>query len=278
MASVCKTWASERLNGFSVYGYKLTVKKAYQNRRGGVRVKKGEQVQPRIEERNQDIFNKVRNPSRDASLKKVTGHVNDEDLWNLQNCFVGETTSVCSVKSIADMLEAWGLNGIRVQRMGGKTFLLSFEYKDLFIMLEDLQWAYLKEIYCNVVMWSKDLRTPNRATWIEVRGLPLHTWNGTSLKRITELWGNFEAYGDNKTLAISDSSQSDDSSECSSSRVKKGDDVEHISLIAKEADNENGEEGVGQKARSWAEVLTVGEKNLGLSQLDGVEEEFKQFM
>ncbi|KAK9027843.1 hypothetical protein V6N11_067665 [Hibiscus sabdariffa] len=75
-----------------------------------------------------------------------------------------------------------------------------------------------------------------------------------------------------------DSSQSDDSSECSSSRVKKGDDVEHISLIAKEADNENGEEGVGQKARSWAEVLTVGEKNLGLSQLDGVEEEFKQFM
>ncbi|KAL4319582.1 hypothetical protein GQ457_18G015810 [Hibiscus cannabinus] len=145
---------SERLNGFSVYGYKLTVKKAYQNRRGGVRVKEG------------------------------------------------ETTSVCSVKSIADRLKTWGLNGLTVHIMGGKAFLLSFEDEDIFIMLEDLQWAYLKEIFCNVVMWSKEQRTLNRATWIEVRGLPLHAWNGTSLKRIAELWSNFEAYGDNVNRRI----------------------------------------------------------------------------
>ncbi|KAK8675747.1 hypothetical protein V6N13_033811 [Hibiscus sabdariffa] len=152
--------------------------------------------------------------------------------------------------------------------MGGKTFLLSFEDEDLFIMLEDLQWAYLKEIFCNVVMWLKEQSTPNRETWIEVRGLPLHTWNGTYLKRIVELWGNIEAYGDNgnesheihifelgfkdrtidpliqaklkKSLVISDYSQSEDSPECSSSMGKKGDDVEQISLIEKEDDKEDG--------------------------------------
>ncbi|KAK8661978.1 hypothetical protein V6N13_091566 [Hibiscus sabdariffa] len=31
--------------------------------------------------------------------------------------------------------------------MGGKVFLLSFEDEDLYIMLEDLEWSYLKEIF-----------------------------------------------------------------------------------------------------------------------------------
>ncbi|KAK8624681.1 hypothetical protein V6N13_089570 [Hibiscus sabdariffa] len=267
--------------------------------------------------------------------------------------------------------------------MGGKTFLLSFEDEDVFIMLEDLKWAYLKEIFCNVMVWSEDMRSPNRATWIEVRGLPLHAWNGTSLKRIAELWGNFEACGENvnqridsektsilittnhpgrideeiivevgsksyvihifelgfkdvtldpliqanlkKVPATTVSSQSEDSSECSSSEERNGDDVEQPSLIVKVADKEDGgiieqeagmlksqenekvnlephgqektldveenlikglgaEEIVGQKnvvgqmSRSWAEVLTGGENNLGLTQTTGQKEESNQVL
>ncbi|KAK8664227.1 hypothetical protein V6N13_084025 [Hibiscus sabdariffa] len=142
------------------------------------------------------------------------------------------------------------------------------------------------------------MSSPNRATWIEVRGLPLHAWNGTSLKIIAELWGNFEACGENvnrridsektsilittnypgrideeiivevgsksyvihifelgfkdvtldpliqanlkKAPATTVSSQSEDSSECSSSEERKGDDVEQPSLIVKVADKEVG--------------------------------------
>ncbi|KAK8664226.1 hypothetical protein V6N13_084024 [Hibiscus sabdariffa] len=138
--------AMERLNGFTVYGYKLMVKKAFQNKRGWVVVREREQLQSGREERKQVSSINASNLTQEVSLKKVVGQVNDEELWNLQKCLVGETTLVCSVKSIADRIEAWGLNGIRVQRMGRKTFLLSFEDEDLFIMLEDLEWAYLKEI------------------------------------------------------------------------------------------------------------------------------------
>ncbi|KAK8619435.1 hypothetical protein V6N13_133395 [Hibiscus sabdariffa] len=36
-----------------------------------------------------------------------------------------------------------------------------------------------------------------RATWLEIRGLPLHCWNGVTLKKIAGLWGSFEALGEN---------------------------------------------------------------------------------
>ncbi|KAK8697734.1 hypothetical protein V6N13_113872 [Hibiscus sabdariffa] len=108
-----------RRDGFSVYGYKLMVKKAYQTSRGVDGARERGMFQSRKEERKKNgINNVIREPPRDDSLKKVVGHVNDEDLWNLQKCLVGETTSVCSVKSIVDKVKAWCLNGIRVQRMG----------------------------------------------------------------------------------------------------------------------------------------------------------------
>ncbi|KAK8576180.1 hypothetical protein V6N13_090657 [Hibiscus sabdariffa] len=301
------------------------MKKAYQNRWGEAGVSESGQFQSRNEERKQHRFNNIiTDPSRDSSLKKVMGHVNDEDLWNLQKCLVGETTSVCSVKSNADRLEAWGLNGISVQRMGGKSFLLSFEDEDLFIMLEDLEWAYLKEIFCKVVVWSEKLRTPFRETWIEVRGLPLHAWNGTTLKRIAELWGEFEACGENvnrridsekttffittnhpekidekiivdvgseshvihilelgfkdatidplnqvtlkKTPTNSVPYQSEDSSECSSSKERKGDDVERTSLIAKEVDKD-----VGGSIEQEACVLKIQENEKATSEHEGME-------
>ncbi|KAL4361524.1 hypothetical protein GQ457_04G009880 [Hibiscus cannabinus] len=75
-------------------------------------------------------------------------------------------------------------------------FLLTIEDEDLFIMLEDLEWSYLKEIFDEVKCWSESLK-PTRATWLEVSGIPLHCWNGTTLKRVAELWGTFEAFGEN---------------------------------------------------------------------------------
>ncbi|KAK8595538.1 hypothetical protein V6N13_016905 [Hibiscus sabdariffa] len=64
-------------------------------------------------------------------------------------------------------------------------------------MLKHLDWSYLKEIFCEVSPWSESLNRLERATWLEVSGLPLHCWNSTTLKRLANLWGNFEALGEN---------------------------------------------------------------------------------
>ncbi|KAK8658939.1 hypothetical protein V6N13_029158 [Hibiscus sabdariffa] len=36
-----------------------------------------------------------------------------------------------------------------------------------------------------------------RATWLELSGIPLNCWNQCTFKRVAELWGTFEALGEN---------------------------------------------------------------------------------
>ncbi|KAK8673599.1 hypothetical protein V6N13_111925 [Hibiscus sabdariffa] len=64
-------------------------------------------------------------------------------------------------------------------------------------MLEDLDWSYLKEVFCNINHWSEKANYTERATWLEIRGLPIHGWNHASIKRIAKLWGSFESLGEN---------------------------------------------------------------------------------
>ncbi|KAL4346807.1 hypothetical protein GQ457_17G025350 [Hibiscus cannabinus] len=191
--------ALERLNGFNVYGFTLTVKLANHNKWRVSGKQHGDQINKRLDGHQQPMNIQILRgiSQREEHKRKVVGHVIDEDLWKLQRCLIGEMAMVCSVQSVVKRLEQWGLNGIKVQRMGGKVFLLSFEDEDLYIMLEDLQWSYLKEIFCKVDEWSVNTKRPLRATWIEVRGVPLHAWNDITLKRIAAIWGNFEAWGEN---------------------------------------------------------------------------------
>ncbi|KAK8607768.1 hypothetical protein V6N13_046375 [Hibiscus sabdariffa] len=167
----------ERLNGFTLYGFRLSVKMARfeAKSRGGEYTKEVTRV-----------------------VKRIVGHVEEEELWNLRRSLIGVTASVCSISSIQSRLTEWGLGEIKVQRLGGKSFLLTINDEDLFLMLEDLEWSYLKEIFINVELWSEKVdSTSPRATWIKISGVPLHCWNQITLSRLVELWGSFEALGEN---------------------------------------------------------------------------------
>ncbi|KAK8714370.1 hypothetical protein V6N13_149563 [Hibiscus sabdariffa] len=196
----------ERLNGFITYGYRLTVKFANKTRneinRKRVEIRRGKQVfknqfteqtykQSKSSEKGDTSEEKV------MEKKKLTGHVEDEELWKLKRCLVGEMETVCSVKNIISRLQDWGLGEIKVQRLGGKSFLLFIEDDKLYTMLEDLNWSYLKEIFSRVTIWSDSMVQPAGATWLENSGVSLHSWNETTLNRIAELYGSFEAFGEN---------------------------------------------------------------------------------
>ncbi|KAE8704165.1 hypothetical protein F3Y22_tig00110458pilonHSYRG00103 [Hibiscus syriacus] len=125
------------------------------------------------------------------------GHVDEDSVRKLKRCLVGVMAGVCSVGSIIDRLHNWGLGEIKVQRLHGNSFLLTIEDEDLFIMLEDLQWTYLKEIFVDIMLWTESICQIERVVWIEIDGLPLHCWNEVTLKRLVGLWGRFEAFGEN---------------------------------------------------------------------------------
>ncbi|KAK8621713.1 hypothetical protein V6N13_081146 [Hibiscus sabdariffa] len=124
--------------------------------------------------------------------------------------------------------------------MGGKMFLLTFEDEDLYIMLEDLEWSYLKEIFYKIEVWSETLKSPDHATWIEVRGLPLH---GIGIQRFyggpTDSGRSEENSG---TYSIVDtSSESASVQEQVSPSGKEGNDVDEAPLMEQKMGMEDGE-------------------------------------
>ncbi|KAK8663521.1 hypothetical protein V6N13_083337 [Hibiscus sabdariffa] len=129
--------------------------------------------------------------------RKVYGHVEDEDLWKMRRCLVGEAATICSANSLEDRLRSWGLGEIKVQRMGGRMFLITIEDEELYTMMEDLEWSYLKEIFVEIYLWLENISIQRRVTWLEAGGVPLHCWNNVTFNRIVELWGKVEALGEN---------------------------------------------------------------------------------
>ncbi|KAK8549919.1 hypothetical protein V6N13_055480 [Hibiscus sabdariffa] len=70
------------------------------------------------------------------------------------------------------------------------------------MMLEDLNWSYFKEIFRDVKLLVGVSKMVKRATWIEIAGVSLHNWNGTTCKRLVEVCGEFEAFGENLDFCL----------------------------------------------------------------------------
>ncbi|KAK8624149.1 hypothetical protein V6N13_065502 [Hibiscus sabdariffa] len=94
------------------------------------------------------------------------------------------------------------MGDIKVRRLGGRTFILTIKDMDFYKMLEDLQWSYLKEVFSEVRPWTESESKIHRATWIEISGVPIHCWNGTTFRRLAQLWGEFEAFGENLDCSV----------------------------------------------------------------------------
>ncbi|KAK8573879.1 hypothetical protein V6N13_096810 [Hibiscus sabdariffa] len=214
----------ERLNNFHLFGSKITVSLSHFQPRQSYWRKVG--IEPSIkpqasgsgtrrnsftefkERTNNPVTEKkeeVENKSEmggGAGLNgdkrmRISGHVEAEALWKLNYSLIGEMSSVCSLEKVQNRLHDWGMGDIKVRRLGGKSFILTIEDLEFYKMLEDLHWSYLKEVFSSVRPWSETESFTQRATWIEISGVPLHCWNGTTFRRLAQLWGEFDAFGEN---------------------------------------------------------------------------------
>ncbi|KAK8699655.1 hypothetical protein V6N13_115738 [Hibiscus sabdariffa] len=98
--------ATERLNGFFLYGSKISVIPAKYKRRDAYwnkvksEEKEGEASKMSLSKKEDG------EPSFWNSRRKqrIAGHIEVEELWNLKRCLVGETASICSVNSVSTRL------------------------------------------------------------------------------------------------------------------------------------------------------------------------------
>ncbi|KAG8480375.1 hypothetical protein CXB51_024544 [Gossypium anomalum] len=91
----------------------------------------------------------------DKHLIAVQGHVEEEQLWKLQRCVVGEIATCCDIKNLQERIVKAGLEEIRITRIQGRFFLVDIPDEELFGILKQNDWGYLREFFVSIEPWSK---------------------------------------------------------------------------------------------------------------------------
>ncbi|KAK8598800.1 hypothetical protein V6N13_076746 [Hibiscus sabdariffa] len=217
--------AIERLDGFRLYGSRISVSVAKYNGRSlfwrkarqgkDYHVMKngsfnGKQTLNEEPEKQKASMVSVEGSSKGGSdavglfsqsgkcSKRIPGYVEEETLWKLRNCLIGTMAMICSTRLVEERLHKWGLGELVVKKMGSRRFLIEFKDRELFKLLEGHHWALLKEVFSDIEPWSKSFHLPETITWVQkVTGILLHCWNYTTFKRLVESWGSLVALGEN---------------------------------------------------------------------------------
>ncbi|PPD77588.1 hypothetical protein GOBAR_DD25489 [Gossypium barbadense] len=69
-------------------------------------------------------------------IKVVEDHIENEQLWNLQRCFVGETTSFCNTTSLFERIARIGLGELTVKKIQDRYFLIEVPDDELLEILK----------------------------------------------------------------------------------------------------------------------------------------------
>ncbi|KAL4366696.1 hypothetical protein GQ457_05G034330 [Hibiscus cannabinus] len=202
--------AISHLSGSVLYGNRLNASLARFSDK--LEDRKSKQMKNNVlknEEASKIISRTVGNMSSDSQdsqmkprLKRVLGHVEEEALKKLEKCLIGTMATVCSTCQVQDRLQAWGLNDVTVKYMGGCRFLIDIKDQEVKSKLQLQEWAILKEVFSEVEAWTEVFHLPERTTWIQVTGVPLHCWNLTTFKRIVDYWGSLISLGENASQSI----------------------------------------------------------------------------
>ncbi|KAK8654322.1 hypothetical protein V6N13_128293 [Hibiscus sabdariffa] len=183
------------------YWRKLSHSKTQQ--KPGVGTEDINQSKPREAENNANpSYCSQMNQREVKELKRVEGFVEEEALSKLNKCAVGLMATVCSTSSVEERLNNWGLGEISIKSMGGKCFLIEFKDQDLFDYLKEQDWSYLLEVFIEVEPWTEFFHLPERITWIQVEGIPLHCWDEITFNRIAETCGTLVALGENANQSL----------------------------------------------------------------------------
>ncbi|KAK8662392.1 hypothetical protein V6N13_091970 [Hibiscus sabdariffa] len=202
--------AIERLNGFKLYGSRLLVSKARFKARSSYwrkinkdteHLKDGESCKHYVSKK-QTSDSLEESESKEKRALRIEGFIQEEDILKLNKCAIGTMATACSINSVTERLHGWGLGELIIKSMGGRCFLIEFKDKTLFEYLKEEKWSYLLEVFAEVEPWTESFHLPERITWIQVEGLPLHCWSQTTFKRIAKSWGSLLALGENGNQSL----------------------------------------------------------------------------
>ncbi|KAE8706118.1 hypothetical protein F3Y22_tig00110403pilonHSYRG00039 [Hibiscus syriacus] len=191
--------AMQRLNGFWLFGYRLSVKEA-RHRAKNLSVNLNSPSNSNIATRVPKDKSSAEEGSETHVSRRsriIQGVIDEDVVRKLQKCLVGSMTTVCSSIQVEDRLRAGGLGDAKTKFLRGRDFLIEIVDDELYRFMKEHNWSLLREVFLEVHMWTESYRAFERVTWIKLIGVPLHCWNHITFKRIAEQWGEFLALGEN---------------------------------------------------------------------------------
>ncbi|MBA0701298.1 hypothetical protein Goari_020466 [Gossypium aridum] len=180
--------AISRINGFVIMGSMIWVKMA--RFRGKRKIWKNVQAQTSSNQKERDT------PEREGERGR---YADDEQLWKLQHCLVGELAFFCDTKSLTERIARIDLVEISIRRIRGIFFLTEVPGEEPMEILKHNDLAYLKEFFINIEPWLEKNMVSERVAQIDILGVPLHCWNYVKFKRMAGLWGELVSMGENLT-------------------------------------------------------------------------------
>ncbi|KAE8699091.1 hypothetical protein F3Y22_tig00110596pilonHSYRG00035 [Hibiscus syriacus] len=191
--------AMQRLNGFWLFRYCLSVKEARyraKNLSGDQNSLSTSNLAARIH-KDKSIGDEDSEANASRRRRVIQVIIDDDVVQKLQKCLVGTMATVCSSTQVEERLSAGSLGEVKTKFLGESDFLIEIVDDELYRIMEENKWSFLLEIFLKVHPWTESYRASERVTWIKLIGVPLHCWNHITFKRIAEQWGEVVAMGEN---------------------------------------------------------------------------------
>ncbi|KAK8705946.1 hypothetical protein V6N13_049530 [Hibiscus sabdariffa] len=99
--------------------------------------------------------------------------------------------------SFARKLREDGLRDISIMRLAGSAFLLMFKDKESLDKTKSEYEEFLQRWFKKLSLWSEDVVSCNRQTWIACQGIPVHAWNEETFNNIASIWGELISVDEN---------------------------------------------------------------------------------
>ncbi|KAK8661557.1 hypothetical protein V6N13_091156 [Hibiscus sabdariffa] len=174
----------ERLNGFWLYGSRITVAFAIKADRDTSWRRCSEWTS---RDQRQGSNHSVSGGPGGVS-RRVIGVLDESKKEVLETCVVAWCKGRLRGEALVKELRRAGFTGCSVMRAAGEVVLLLFvteEERQSVLDRSDLDRWFVK-----VLPWSPDIGFDSRSVWISVLGVPVQFWSQDTFRNIAHLWGS----------------------------------------------------------------------------------------
>ncbi|KAI3735644.1 hypothetical protein L6452_15152 [Arctium lappa] len=107
----------------------------------------------------------------------------------LKRSLIGEAKNFDHLDNFAEICKDIGLSTAQIKHIGGKEVLLVLDNEAAVDAIVKNSKHEIRQWLWNLRKWDEFYSPEGRITWVQIIEVPVHCWNNSTFRRITEIWG-----------------------------------------------------------------------------------------